>query len=312
MEELKVIEQGSVIGKESDRFIIKNNSTIVSEIPSYVINTINIYGNNQITTQAITMAMDKGIDVNFLSITGKLRGKISANKSKNIPLRLKQYALMNDTDYKLQLSMVIVSNKIRNQYNLLKYYNQTAEELISLKLKVKVANTIEEVMGYEGMASRIYFNALSKIVPKEFKFEGRNRRPPKDEVNALLSLTYQVMLGKIQGMLEVQGLDTTLGILHSIKYGRESLALDVLEEFRQGFCDSLIIKFLNRKQIKKSDFIVKDGGCYFKDNKIKDYFKIFDCEYKTIEKDVKKQSLLIKKAIEEKQTYVPYEFNKKR
>lgn len=89
MEELKVIEQGFVIGKESDRFIVKGKGLIAAEVPSYAINSISIYGNNQITTQAITMALDKGIDINFLSTTGKFRGKISSNKSKNIPLRLK-------------------------------------------------------------------------------------------------------------------------------------------------------------------------------------------------------------------------------
>ena len=312
MEELKVIEQGFVIGKESDRFIVRGKDLIATEVPSYAINSISIYGNNQITTQAITMALDKGIDINFLSTTGKFKGKISSNKSKNIPLRLKQYALMDDIDYKLQLSIIIVSNKIRNQYNLLKYYNQNEEELINLKSKVEIANTIEEVMGYEGMASRIYFNAFGKIVPEGFKFTERNRRPPKDEVNALLSLTYQVMLSKIMSNLEVQGLDTTLGILHSIKYGRESLALDMLEEFRQGFCDAFVMKILKRKQVKKEDFIIKDGGCYFKDNKIKDYFKIFDYEYKSIEKDVRKQAFLIRKSIEDKNTYVPYGFNKRR
>lgn len=312
MEELKVVEQGHVIGKESDRFIIKSKTSIVSEVPSYAINSINIYGNNQITTQAIIMAMDKGIDINFLSTTGKFRGKINSKKSKNIPLSLKQYALMENTDYKLQIATIIVINKIVNQYNLLKYYNQKEEELTNLKMKAEVAETIEELMGYEGIASRIYFSALGKIIPKEFKFEGRNRRPPKDEVNALLSLTYQVMLGKIMAKLEIQGLDITLGVLHSIKYGRESLALDILEEFRQGFCDAFVIKILNRKQVKKDDFIIKDDGCYFKENKIKDYFRIFDKEYKSIEKAVSNQASLIRKAIEDGHTYVPYEFKKKR
>lgn len=312
MEELKVIEQGLVIGKESDRFIVKSKNLIETEVPSYIINSISIYGNNQITTQAITMALDKGIDVNFLSTKGKFRGKISSNKSKNIPLRLKQYDLMNNIEYKLQLSIIIVRNKIDNQYKLLKYYNQNEQELMNLKLKVTTSKTIEEVMGYEGIASRIYFNALGRIIPEGFKFKERNRRPPKDEVNTLLSLTYQVMLSKILSNLEVQGLDTTLGILHSIKYGRESLALDILEEFRQGFCDAFVMKILNRKQVKKEDFIIKDGGCYFKDNKIKDYFKIFDYEYKSIEKDVKKQAMLIRKAIEDKNTYIPYGFNKRR
>lgn len=185
MEELKIVEQGFIIGKESDRFIVKGKDLIAAEIPSYAIQSISIYGNNQITTQAITMALDKGIDINFLSTTGKFKGKISANKSKNIPLRLKQYALMDDIDYKLQISKVIVSNKIRNQYYLLKYYGQNEEQLINLKSNLEIANTIEEVMGYEGMASRIYFNALAKIIPKGFKFTERNRRPPKDEVNSL-------------------------------------------------------------------------------------------------------------------------------
>lgn len=315
MEELAVIEQGHTIGKESERFIINNKDKKIAEVPAHRINAINIYGNNQITTQAISLALDKGIDINFLKLNGQMKGKITSNNSKNIFLRLKQYKMYEKEEFKIEIAKIIVKNKILNQYNLLKYHYKKEDNIIKLLENIDSCKDINELMGYEGTASKIYFNNVAGIVPEGFIFEGRNRRPPKDEVNALLSLTYQMLLNRITANLEIQGLDTTLGMLHSIRYGRESLSLDILEEFRQGFCDPFVFKQLNRKQIKKEDFEVReDGGYYLSRNALKEYLREFNKEYEGMEAIVKEKAILIRKAIEDDdaKVYSPYTFSKRR
>lgn len=313
MEDLMVVGPGAVVEKESKRFIITLKDKSIIEVPDYKVNVINIFGNNQITTQAIDLAMKNGIDINFLSVNGSFKGRISSKVSKNISLRLKQYSFFQDEEVKLSLAKVIAKNKIYNQYKLLSYYGNKIEQIIDIANKIDDAESIDEVMGYEGIGSRIYFESLGKIFPKEFGFKGRSRRPPKDEINALLSLTYQMLLSRIIGQLEIQGLDTAIGIMHSIKYGRESLALDIIEEFRQGFCDFFVLKLINRKQIKKDDFEVRDDeGYYLNEESLKLYLRNFNEEYKMIENTIREQVTLLRKVIEVGDTYKPYTFNKRR
>ena len=251
MERIDVVEQGCTIKRKDIRFVIYKEGVINESVPYFEVNNIILWGRQNITGPALDLAFEKGIDVLFFSLSGKLKGKIQGAKSKNVYIRLAQYELWRDKEKKLQFSKAIIKNKINNQYKLLKYYGIDAPEIIEIKKNVDSANEIDKVMGSEGMASKIYFSYFKSIITNDFEFDGRNRRPPKDEVNALLSLTYSMVLNNILTELEASGLDSYLGFLHAIKYGRQALALDILEEFRQGFCDFFIIKLINRKEVKK-------------------------------------------------------------
>lgn len=141
---------------------------------------------------------------------------------------------------------------------------QAARSLANNLKKLAHAQNPDEARGLEGDAARIYFAALPNVIKPSarstFAFTTRNRRPPRDCFNALISFLYALMLGDCRSALETVGLDPQLGFLHAVRPGRESLALDLLEEFRAPLCDRLALTLINREQIKDKDFDKRDGG----------------------------------------------------
>ena len=313
MERIDVVEQGCTIKRKDIRFVIYKEGVINETVPYFEVNNIILWGRQNITGPALDLAFEKGIDVLFFSLSGKLKGKIQGAKSKNVYIRLAQYELWRDKEKKLQFSKAIIKNKINNQYKLLKYYGIDETEIIEIKEKVNSANEIDQIMGFEGIASKIYFSHFKSIITNDFEFEGRNRRPPKDEVNALLSLTYSMVLNNILTELEASGLDSYLGFLHAIKYGRQALALDILEEFRQGFCDTFVIKLINRKEVKKEDFVYsEEEGMRFTPEAFKKYLEKYNNEKEGLTKIIKEQIEKLKISILNEEEYKGYEFSKRR
>lgn len=313
MERIDVVEQGCTIKRKDIRFVIYKEGVINESVPYFEVNNIILWGRQNITGPALDLAFEKGIDILFFSLSGKLKGKIQGAKSKNVYIRLAQYELWRDKEKKLQFSKAIIKNKINNQYKLLKYYGIDETEIIEIKEKVNSANEIDQIMGFEGIASKIYFSHFKSIITNDFEFEGRNRRPPKDEVNALLYLTYSMVLNNILTELEASGLDSYLGFLHAIKYGRQALALDILEEFRQGFCDTFVIKLINRKEVKKEDFVYsEEEGMRFKPEAFKKYLEKYNNEKEGLTKIIKEQIEKLKISILNEEEYKGYEFSKRR
>lgn len=313
MERIDVVEQGCTIKRKDIRFVIYKEGVINESVPYFEVNNIILWGRQNITGPALDLAFEKGIDVIFLTLSGKLKGKIQGEKSKNVYIRLAQYELWRDKEKKLQFSKAIIKNKINNQYKLLKYYGIDVPEIIEIKKNVDSANEIDEVMGFEGIASKIYFDYFKLVMQNDFEFNGRNRRPPKDEVNSLLSLTYSMVLNSILYELETSGLDSYLGFLHAIKYGRQALALDILEEFRQGFCDTFVIRLINRKEVKKEDFVYnEEEGMRFKPEAFKKYLEKYNNEKESLIKIIKEQIEKLKISVFNEDEYKGYEFNKRR
>lgn len=313
MERIDVVEQGCTIKRKDIRFVIYKEGVINESVPYFEVNNIILWGRQNITGPALDLAFEKGIDVIFLTLSGKLKGKIQGEKSKNVYIRLAQYELWRDKEKKLKFSKEIIKNKINNQYKLLKYYGIDVPEIIEIKKNVDSANEIDEVMGFEGIASKIYFDYFKLVMQNDFEFNGRNRRPPKDEVNSLLSLTYSMVLNSILYELETSGLDSYLGFLHAIKYGRQALALDILEEFRQGFCDTFVIRLINRKEVKKEDFVYnEEEGMRFKPEAFKKYLEKYNNEKESLIKIIKEQIEKLKISVFNEDEYKGYEFNKRR
>lgn len=313
MDVINVVEQGCVIKKQDIRFVIYKEGVMKEYISYFTISKIILWGNQTITPHALSLAFEKGIDIIFLSLGGKFKGKLEGAKSKDIYLRLAQYESWRDKSNKLKLAKVIVKNKINNQYKLLKYYKINNEELLNIKNKVNNALDVNMLMGYEGIASKQYFDSFKNTLKGDLEFNGRNRRPPKDEVNAMLSLTYSMVLTYIIIELEARGLDPYLGFLHTLRYGREALALDLLEEFRQGICDPFVIKLINRKEFKKSDFSYKEEtGMRFTEEAFRRYLIKFNKEMESWRILISEQVNKIKDTIIKESLYEGYEFNKRR
>lgn len=196
MATLYLTEQGSILRKTSDRLIVEKNHEVLLEVPCLKIDNILIFGNVQVTTQALAELLDHGIELALLSVSGKLRGQLTPPQPKNIRLRMRQYELAQSEASSLELAKRFVSAKIANSAAVLTRLRRHAadelplhciQELSDTVPGIETATSLESLLGLEGAAAARYFRALGRVAPSGFTFESRSRRPPRDPLNALLS-----------------------------------------------------------------------------------------------------------------------------
>ncbi len=224
-----------------------------------------IIGNIEITPEALKLLMYHKIEVVFLHKNGLFNGKLVFDDSKNVLLRKKQYDKLNNQEFVLQWCKNIIKGKILNQLvfahrikrkhkNVLQL-QQNTDTLKQIAEKLDQATNINELRGYEGAASRTYFSSLRYgIIPHWAEFKGRSMNPPKDNVNAVLSFTYTLLNHLIESYILAQGMDTYVGYLHTVEYGRKSLIFDLMEEFRSPLCDTLTVALFNLGIVNPLDF----------------------------------------------------------
>lgn len=244
---LYVKEQGAYLQKSGDRIIVSKNGKHLLETPVIHVENVSVIGNVQITAQTLYMMMERGIDVSYFSYSGKYLGHTAAEASKNIFLRFEQYGFYLNPDKRLEMAKVIVDNKIRNQMALIRQHRWTdnpydwkrdIQQMEKYRLSLADKTTPNEVLGVEGICSNIYFGAFGKMLKSDFTFHGRNRRPPKDPVNVIISLGYTFLTKEVSNALDAESFEAYLGFLHGIRYGRKSLALDIVEDGNPLWTDS--------------------------------------------------------------------------
>lgn len=218
-----------------------------------------------------------GRSIVWLSRTGRFQARLEGPVSGNILLRQAQHRAADDAAASLRLARATVGGKLRNsRQSLLRGARETtapderealaqaARHLGNQLRKLPLAADADSLRGYEGDAASVYFGVLPLLIKPglrgEFPFNGRNRRPPRDRVNALLSFLYALVLADCRAALETVGLDSQLGFLHSVRPGRPALALDLLEEFRAPLADRLAVTLINRGQLRAGDFEASEGG----------------------------------------------------
>jgi CRISPR-associated protein Cas1 len=230
-----------------------------------------IVGTVQLTTQALALLLDRRIPTSFISIHGDYRGRLEPPASKNILLRYKQYQLHGHEAWRLQISKIIVGAKIANGRALLMQHARNhpetdiAGELAAMEHAMKAIENqpaVDSMLGVEGSAAAAYFHALGKMVRKEFTFERRTKHPPLDPVNSLLSLGYTLICNELAGALSCAGLDPYLGFFHDLRYGRPSLAGDLMEEFRYAM-DALALTLVNKEMLRAQDFERQPDGAFY-------------------------------------------------
>lgn len=321
---LYVKEQGALIQKRSERILITRNRQTLLEIPFDSVDSIAIVGNVQITSQALYVLMQKGIDVNYFSFSGKYLGCTAADVSKNIFLRLAQYDLYQNKEERLKIAKDIVANKIRNQIYLIQLHRWDTkdslwkEELAQMELlaeKTKFAVSTNQLMGMEGKASNLYFKAYGRMFKCKFEFNGRNRRPPRDPINVIISLGYTFLTKEVASALEAESFEMYLGFLHGIRYGRKSLALDIVEEFRQPVIDRMTLKLFNKRMIQEFDFTFEEDQVLLNEEGFRKFCKEFerwmtdkeisgmDMGYRGLIREQVKQ---LKNTIQQKGAYIPF------
>jgi len=302
MSTLYLTEQGSKLRKASKRLVVEKGGTTLLEVPAYGIDRVLIFGAVQLSTQAISFLLNSGIEVSFLSTTGRLKGKLTPVQSKNVFLRLAQYDRYKDDAFKLMIARSILEAKLKNQHTLVLRYQRNhpgidfaseldviARSLSSLPHKKQISS----LMGLEGVSTGAYFRCYAKMLSQNFAFEKRTRHPPLDPTNALLSLGYVLITNEIAALVESVGFDPFIGFLHALRYGRHSLPLDLVEEFRHPVIDGLVLTLINTGSIKEADFHKESNGAVLLN---KEAFKRFLTSYEE----------RMEKLFKEKDTYTSY------
>lgn len=288
---LYLTEQRSIVRKTSERLVVQKDKEVLLEIPCDKVDTVLIYGNVQVTTQALAEMLEHGIELAFLSTSGKLRGQLTPPKPKNVPLRMRQYEIVHSQDGCLPLARGVVQAKIANSVSVLRIFRAHHEDAVSLAViqelearlpRLEEMRILEELLGLEGASAATYFQGLAGVVPSWAGFSGRNRRPPRDAFNALLSFGYVLVGNEIQCLLDAMGYDPYLGFFHKPEYGRPSLGLDLLEEFRAPLVDRLSVKLLKLRILDADDFRdTPEGGVLLKKEAMKKFFPAYEKEVTT-------------------------------
>ncbi|MHC1583001.1 MAG: CRISPR-associated endonuclease Cas1, partial [Candidatus Syntropharchaeia archaeon] len=268
--------------KNGSFFISGNNANLTEKIPINKIKQVILVGNASITTPAVKLLLKNNIPLAITSFNGKYLGSLTPEFSKNSILRFNQYKAHEDKEKTLQVSKAIVLAKLNNMKVFLQRYSRKEEfdfskQISSISEYIKKSSKskdIDSLRGYEGIATREYYKGIKEIVSTTgFEFDGRNRRPPKDPVNSMLSYGYTLLYKDLMNACQVVGMDPYIGFMHTDKFGKPSLPLDLMEEFRIPVIDSLVIQLIRKKIITPKDFEINLGNCKFRITARKRYIK---------------------------------------
>ena len=255
------------LSKDGLNVVVSVKQQEVFRIPAINIEGIVTFGYMGASPGLMKLCSDSGISLTFLSPNGRFVSRVQGATHGNVLLRKAQYALSDDEEWSLHVAQLMIAAKIQNYRNILRRYIRDYGDCQKVDAAVRVldankryalhAEDKTKLMGFECIASNAYFEVLPKLILNQkeaFPFNGRNRRPPKDAVNAMLSLAYTLIANDCAAALETVGLDPYVGFLHALRPGRTSLALDMMEEFRAYLGDRFVLSLINKRQITPKDF----------------------------------------------------------
>jgi CRISP-associated protein Cas1 len=292
MRTLYVSQQGCYVALQQEMLLVKQKQDILAQVQLPHLEQVLIFGKSQMTTQAIRACLWRDIPIVYLSRMGYCYGRVIAiDRGYRQLSRYQQELSFGD---RIGVARAIVAGKLSNSRILLQRYARhqdsacvilAVQSLDCLSEKARRAETLEQLMGYEGAGAGSYFSALGECLQGEgFEFIARSRRPPGNPVNAMLSFGYQVLWNHLLALIEVQGLDPYCACLHqgsdpagiSFAARHAALASDLIEEFRAPLVDSLVLWLVNSRVMKVSqDFEHRDGGCFLNNTGRKKYLKAF-------------------------------------
>ncbi len=269
---LYVQAQGAMVGKSGEVLEVRQREEKLATARLLEISQVCLFGSVMVTAGALHELLERGIPVCHFSHGGWFYGMTHGFSHKNVQLRLDQFRVAEDPLHSIFVAKQMVSGKVRNCRTLLRRNHEgditaALEELARLLDLVDSTTTAESLLAMEGAAAKTYFahfGGMFKSKDEEgtasFDFSARNRRPPVDPVNALLSFLYAILAKDTTVTLQSVGFDPMLGFFHRPRYGRPSLALDLMEEFRPLIVDSTVISLINNKEVVPSDFIRRAGA----------------------------------------------------
>ncbi len=273
---LYVTTQGVYLHREGEAVAVKRDDETLLNLPIHTIQGIVCFGRVSMSPPLMGFCGERGVLVSFLSESGRFLARVQGGAAGNILLRRIQYRAADDPIRSAALARVFIMAKIANSRNVLrramreKSVNPEAVEASSSYLARSLEHmsrcpddSLDTLRGMEGDCAREYFSVFDHMIVAQksgIQFKGRSRRPPLDEVNALLSFIYTLLVHDVEAALEGVGLDPYCGFLHRDRPGRPSLALDMMEELRPVLADRLVLSLINRQQLSKSDFKRTESG----------------------------------------------------
>lgn len=276
---LYVTTPEAYLSKDGQNIVVSVHQEEIFRIPAINIEGIVTFGYMGASPGVMKLCSDCNISLTFLSPHGRFISRIQGTTKGNVLLRKKQYQLSDDESWSLHIAQLMIAGKIQNYRNILRRYirdygeneeiNKAVQTLEQAKRNALTAPNKTILIGHEGIASNAYFDVFPTLILNQkeaFPFHGRSRRPPKDAVNAMLSFAYTLIANDLTAALETIGLDPYVGFLHTLRPGRTSLALDMMEELRAYFGDRFVLSLINKKQITSKEFLFQgDNGVVLSD-----------------------------------------------
>ena len=269
---LYLSHNNGILGRSGDSFCYKKQRGGEKElIPSNILDDVVILGHGSVSTPAIHFMMDKNIPLHFIDNSGRYKGSITSGRGRGYHIKKLQYESAAAEYHICQVAREIVFAKIANQLKTLqraaarrglnsRALGAACGELRDIASQLCSCTEIDRIRGYEGAAAAVYFSVFGRLLISPWAFTQRNRRPPKDPINAMLSFGYTLLLGHVSTAVTVAGLDPCVGYLHPEYRGRPSLALDLMEEFRAQVVDRLVIALANQMIVRPEDFEPDENG----------------------------------------------------
>jgi CRISPR-associated protein Cas1 len=294
---LYVQEPGSHVGKRSEHLIVRKDGKEITRVPMHAIRQLVVFGNVQVSTQALETLATNEIPVAYLTGYGRFIGTFAPSMPKNVGLREAQFRRFADAAECLLLSKAVVRGKLINQRALLMRSlrgdgdrgsdEPSAQALAELIRRLDGVASLESLLGMEGQGAALYFGAFGRFLRKQppgrgFEFTSRNRRPPRDPVNALLSFAYAMLTKDCFAAVSTVGFDPYKGFFHSNRHGKPSLALDLMEEFRPVIADSVVLTLINNEMLTPTDFLVWREACQLTDAGRRTFFQAYEQRKATV------------------------------
>ncbi len=262
-----VTQNEAFIGKTDERLTVRANRQTLLDVPLIKVDGVVVLGRATVSPAVVIELLERKIALSFLTQTGRYLGRLEPELTKNIFVRSAQWKAIAPSDPALHLVRGFIRGKLKNCRNaLLRGQREIPDlqlqpaitQLEQVLAPIDQTGSINSLRGLEGSGSAAYFGSFNCLIRvKDFIFTHRNRRPPTDPVNALLSLGYALLRHDVQSAVNVVGFDPYLGYLHTERYGRPSLALDLMEEFRPLVVDAVVLSGVNRKAIVPTDFVTE-------------------------------------------------------
>lgn len=282
---LYVMRQGGFIGKDYQEIVVKDRNVEVGRTRIADTSRVVVFGNASMSTPLLRELADADIPVSLHTYGGWYVGTFTPVHGRNVVTRIAQHRAAGDPARALALAKSFVRSKIQNQRVLLRRNGEEVPDEALLRMKELAADVdgcadTGQLLGIEGGAARIYFQHFERMIKgplrSVFTFDGRNRRPPRDPVNTLLSFAYACLTRELTTITGGIGLDPYVGFMHQPRYGRAALALDLMEEFRPVIADSAVINAINNEVLQAEDFEVRAAGVTLKDGGRRRFIEVYE------------------------------------